>query len=98
MGVTDVAQIPHCCGSDGYRPAAAAPIQCLAWELPHAAGVAIKRLKAKIRSQKRWWLPSAVHVLRGPAVKWLILRYTDFTSSFKKQDQGVPTVAQQFRT
>ena len=28
-----------------YRPAAAAPIQPLAWELPYAAGAAVKRKK-----------------------------------------------------
>jgi len=28
-----------------YRPAAAAPIQPLAWEPPHAAGTALKRPK-----------------------------------------------------
>ena len=27
------------------RPAAAAPIQCLAWELPYATGAALKRQK-----------------------------------------------------
>ena len=40
--VTDAAQIWHCCGC-GCRPAAAAPIQPLAWKLPYAPGVAIKR-------------------------------------------------------
>ena len=29
------------------RPAAAAPIQPLAWELPHVAGAALKRQKKK---------------------------------------------------
>ena len=32
------------------RPAAIAPIQPLAWELPYAAGVALKRQKAKQNS------------------------------------------------
>ena len=41
--------VGHRCGSDPVllwlwcRPAAAAPIGPLAWELPHAAGVALKR-------------------------------------------------------
>ena len=33
------------------RPAATAPIQPLAWELPHAAGVALKKKKKKIQIQ-----------------------------------------------
>ena len=45
------ADIGHKCGSDlallwlWCRPAAAVPIQPLAWELPYAAGVALKRKK-----------------------------------------------------
>ena len=35
VSVAEVAQIPSCCGC-GNRPAAAAPIQLLAWELPYA--------------------------------------------------------------
>ena len=47
-------RIRHCCnrcGSDlvwlwlGHRPAAAAPIQPLAWELPYATGAPIKKKK-----------------------------------------------------
>ena len=43
----------HRCGSDlellwlWYRPAAAAPIQPLTWELPYTEGVALKRQKNK---------------------------------------------------
>ena len=37
--VTDVAWVWRCCG----RPAAAAPVQPLAWELPYAVGEALKR-------------------------------------------------------
>ena len=36
-----------------HRPAAAAPIQPLAWELPYAAGVAIKGKKKKIPLRKQ---------------------------------------------
>ena len=45
--------VGHRCGSDPVllwlwtRPAAAAPIQPLAWELPYAADVALKRPKKK---------------------------------------------------
>ena len=45
------------CGSDPAllwlwgRPAAAAPIQPLAWELPYASGVALKRKKEKEKEQ-----------------------------------------------
>ena len=46
------AQIWHCCSCGigqhlQHRPAAAAPIQPLAWELPYATGMAIKRKKEK---------------------------------------------------
>ena len=46
MKVADVAGIPSSCGY-GCRPAAAAPIGSLAWELPYATGVALKRQKKK---------------------------------------------------
>ena len=36
--VADMAGIPRCCGWLWHRPAAAAPIRPLAWELPYAAG------------------------------------------------------------
>ena len=42
--VADAAQIPGCCGCGG-GPAAAAQIQPLAWELPHATGTAVKSKK-----------------------------------------------------
>ena len=42
MQVADVAWIWCCCGC-GVRPAAAAPIQPLAWELPHAVAAALNR-------------------------------------------------------
>ena len=35
------------------RPAAVAPIQPLAWELPHASGVALKRQKTKKKKKKK---------------------------------------------
>ena len=44
MKVADVAGIPSRCGY-GCRPAAAAPIGSLAWELPYAVGVALKTNK-----------------------------------------------------
>ena len=37
-----MAWILHCCGC-GYRPAATAPIQPLAWELPYAMSKALKK-------------------------------------------------------
>ena len=40
----------HCCGY-GVRLAAAAPIRPLTWELPYAAGVALKRQK-KLKKDK----------------------------------------------
>ena len=39
-----------------HRPAAAAPIGHLAWELPYAMGVALKRQKEKIKKGKKSWL------------------------------------------
>ena len=37
-----------------YRPAAVAPIRPLAWELPYAMGVALKRkTKAKTKNKKQ---------------------------------------------
>ena len=35
------------------RPAARAPVQPLAWELPHAMGVALKRQKAKTKTKTK---------------------------------------------
>ena len=59
--VIDEAQIWCCCGCG--RPGAAAPIQPLAWEPPHAAGAAqeiatttttkVKRQKKKKKKQKQ---------------------------------------------
>ena len=53
--VEDVAQIWYCCGCGiavamvllwlWHRPAAAAMIRPLAWELPYAVGVALKKKK-----------------------------------------------------
>ena len=39
--------------SCGYRPAAATPIQPLAWELPCVEGVALKRSKKKKKERER---------------------------------------------
>ena len=36
------------------RPAAAAPIQCLAWKLPYAPGAALKRKKKKKRLKAKY--------------------------------------------
>ena len=50
--------IGHRCGLDPtllwlwHRPAAAAPIQPLAWEPPHAAGAALKSKKKKKKKKK----------------------------------------------
>ena len=38
------------------RPAAAAPIQLLAWELPYAAGTALKKNKKKKKKEFLSWL------------------------------------------
>ena len=35
------------------RPAAAAPIQALAWEIPYAMGAALKRQKKKKKKKER---------------------------------------------
>jgi len=48
--VADVAQIPCCCGWG------VAPIQPLAWELPHALGMALKEEKKKKRRLAGLWL------------------------------------------
>ena len=39
------------------RPAAFAWIQPLAWELPYAAGVALKYKQTKIKNKKSWKFP-----------------------------------------
>ena len=59
LQATDVACI-HCCSCCGYRLAATAPILPLAWELPYATGVALKRKKNPITMTDwlRWFLPS----------------------------------------
>ena len=50
------------CGSDPAllrlwcRPAAAAPIRLLAWELPYASGAALKGQKTKKRKEKRYFM------------------------------------------
>ena len=46
MQVTDAAQVLR-------RLAAVAPIRPLAWELPYAAGVALKSKKKKIKERER---------------------------------------------
>ena len=43
--VADMAQMPSCCGCVWYRLAAIALTQPLAWELPYAMGMALKRNK-----------------------------------------------------
>ena len=48
--VIDEAQIWCCCGCG--RPGAAAPIQPLAWEPPHATGVALNRPQKKKKKKK----------------------------------------------
>ena len=48
--VADAAQILHWLWP-WYKPAASAPIQPLAWELPYAADTALKRQKIKIIKQ-----------------------------------------------
>ena len=50
--VTDVAQIPLCCGS-GVGRAATAPIGPLAWELPYAVGVALEKAKKDQKNPKK---------------------------------------------
>ena len=55
LQVTDAAQIPPFCGLWlwlWHRPAAAAPILPLAWEIPYAAGSAVKRKRKKIKIKK----------------------------------------------
>ena len=50
-------QIPCGCGCGVGQPAAIALIQPLAWELPYAAGAA---LKSKKQTNKIHWRPSSV--------------------------------------
>ena len=38
------------------RPAAAAPIQSLAWELQYAVGAALKKQKAKKKKKRMDWM------------------------------------------
>ena len=49
--IADVARIWYCCGSR-CRPATTTLIPPLAWELPYASGVALKRLKKKKKKRK----------------------------------------------
>ena len=57
------------CGSDpallwlGCRPAAAAPLRPLAWELPYATGAALKRKKQK-QKNKKLSIPFSLQPLR----------------------------------
>ena len=52
-----------------YRPAAAASVRPLVWELPHAAAAALKRKKKKILKQNkkpdfgRYFLPKTASFL-----------------------------------
>ena len=48
-----MAQIWHCFGCGIDRPAAVAPIQPLAWELPYAPSVALKRPKKKKKKERK---------------------------------------------
>ena len=41
----------------GWRPAATAPIHCLAWELPYAAGAALKKKEKKGEKRKKATTP-----------------------------------------
>ena len=58
-GVAMSCGVSHRCGSDPKslwlwcRPAAAGPILPLAWELPYAAGAALKRPKRKRKERKK---------------------------------------------
>ena len=53
--VTDMAWTWCCCGCGRYRPAAAAPILPLAWELSCSACVALKKRKKKKKKIGHMW-------------------------------------------
>ena len=68
----DVAQIPCCCGC-GRRLAAEVPVQLLAWELPYAASVALKRKKIIRKRLTYKEKKLTCWVGRDPSVKYGIL-------------------------
>ena len=61
--VTEAARIWHCCGYGVAAAAAAALIPPLAWQLPYAAGVTIKRKKKKKKKKNLNKLLSSFDVL-----------------------------------
>ena len=74
--VTDVAQIPAQLWL-WRRPAAAAPIQYLAWELPYATGVALKRNEKKKERKKIFQTKKFVKYNRSAQTFYSNLKYLD---------------------
>ena len=71
-----------CCFGLLYRPAAAAPIQPLSWELPYATGVVLKkRERAGLKSCAKLHLLKATNpMILGPS--FLTLVYTTLCTMF----------------
>jgi len=55
------------------RPAAEAPMQPLAWELPYAMGVALKKKKKKKAKKKREEKNPSIFFSEGRSVKFMDL-------------------------
>ena len=73
------------------RLAAAAPIQPLAWELPYAEGVALKR-KKKAGCKH---LPYSRILLLARSLENRVPTSLFYTGGIKNPEKGVPVVAQQ---
>ena len=66
-GITVSYSVGHRSGSDPmllwlwHRPAAAVPVQALAWELPHAPGTTLKRKKKKEQDINKLCFPCTAY-------------------------------------
>ena len=83
------------CRELGYRPAATALIQPLAWELPYAVGVALKRQEKKRKESREmvaggWGVGRAAEtncskgtgfLLRGMKMSWVVEQHCEDTKS-----------------
>jgi len=64
-----------CCCELWCRPAAAAPIRPLAWELPYATGVALKRKKKKVlKKMSRLAIDQRTRTLNSKRMQFPILQ------------------------
>ena len=64
-----------------YRPAAAAPIQPLGWEPPHAMGVAIKRPKNLKLKWVKFLMSELFHL---PSVRYILDFWTNIALNWTK--------------